>query len=156
MLWNGFHQGCPGESHICCCDKNILTESNLREKGFSLAHNSRLQYIIVEVMAAVTWNSHSTSTVKSGEKWVVSSQTPLDTYMSGTQPQEMVALTMGRLPHLNQLKHSGQFPTDLPTGQHVLDSPSLRLSSQVVLDCVKLIIQTKHHGVTCVFYEVPY
>lgn len=43
-----------------------------------------------------------------------------------------------------QLGRLGQ-SRDMCTGQPHIDGPSLRLSSQVTLACVKLIIQTKHH-----------
>lgn len=32
----------------------------------------------------------------------------------------------------------------MPTGQSDLDNPSLRYSSQVILSCVKLTIQSNH------------
>ena len=34
---------------------------------------------------------------------------------------------------------------DLPTGQLDLDNPSLRLSSQVILGCIKLTVKATNH-----------
>lgn len=34
---------------------------------------------------------------------------------------------------------------DIPNSQHYLDSPSLKLSSQIFLDFVKLMVKTNHH-----------
>lgn len=51
-------------------------------------------------------------------------------------------------PHLRWLFSpwvtSNTFPQKMPTGWPVQDHSSLRLSFQVILDCVKLPVQTKH------------
>ena len=41
-------------------------------------------------------------------------------------------------------------PTDTLIGQHNLNSLSLRLSSQMILNCTNLIIKTNHHNSTYV------
>lgn len=57
---------------------------------------------------------------------------------SHTEAYRMAPLTVGSASHPNEL--NGQAHTDTLTGHSDLDNPSLRHSTKVILDCVKMTI----------------
>lgn len=86
---------------------------------------------------ALETSRHITSTGKSREK-----QMHL-CWQLVCCPLAYFTLTQAAGPSLGDgAAHGGLDPIDMPTGEHDLDNTSLRLSSQMILDCIKLKVKT--------------
>lgn len=122
--------------------KNTMTESNLVEKGFILAHNSMLQPII---SGKPQWQEFETSghiiSIVHACLLVLSSIFPLS---FNTGPPSLGS-THCRLDLLTSV-NVRQPHTDMSISQPNVGNPPLRLTLQVSLACVKLTIKANPPG----------
>lgn len=115
-------------------------------KGFIISHSSRFQSMSLQGNRGRDLKLQVTSLVKNREKYThTCAQLTFSTLMqSGTQTQGKMPPKGDWLsPH--SLEQSRQYLTDILKCQLDADNHSLRISPQMVGDCVKLTTKTNPH-----------
>lgn len=124
------------------CSNKIPSHKQTWEKGLRLAYCSKLQFVILQLQQqGLEAASHAHSQGQRECTCAQGSASFLYSYiLQGSKPGNGTTyLQSGCIPH--QLRQSRQQPTGRATAHTDLDSPLLRLSSQVILHCVKLTIR---------------
>lgn len=138
-----------------------MTKSNLAEKGFILAHNSRLQLIPERKWRQQQLQTpcHSTPVnSREGMDTDVLSSAPLCSVPTNTGQEPLPAEGMvlpsvsWAFPHLSTCNLST--PSDMPVCQLHPDNLSLRLS-WVTLDCVWMRVNTNHRSTMSSVSQAP-
>lgn len=124
----------------------VTDKSNFGEKELYLG--SQFQVIVhhpgESLLEELGRTTYTTTIARREQQIHTSVQLALCLVSVQSTAHEVVLQTFRR--HHLQLTNLRKFLKGMPRSQPNLDSFSLRLSSQVILDCIKLTIKANHHN----------